>query len=232
LRTYAEMTHCVNLERFKGDKQMGRPLNKKFFGAPTSGGNEIKVQFHNGTSSVNGYIVKQLGSKKFRCTDGVIEKDCFLVDKAAAAIAAGEMSIVIKDDGGTVRQVNKIAGRKMTMDTNATIGWNFSTATDDGAAQIEEAGDGSEVAALTMNAATQANPGAITCTADHLLVNGDRVRITGVVGMVELNGKVFTITKTSATAFTIGVNTSGFTAYGSAGTVTQVEAGADVFEAN
>ena len=211
---------------------MGRPLNKKFFGAPTSGGNEIKVQFHNGTSSVNGYIVKQLGSKKFRCTDGVIEKDCFLVDKAAAAIAAGEMSIVIKDDGGTVRQVNKIAGRKMTMDTNATIGWNFSTATDDGAAQIEEAGDGSEVAALTMNAATQANPGAITCTADHLLVNGDRVRITGVVGMVELNGKVFTITKTSATAFTIGVNTSGFTAYGSAGTVTQVEAGADVFEAN
>jgi len=211
---------------------MGRPLNKKFFGAPTSGGNEIKVQFHNGTSSVNGYIVKQLGSKKFRCTDGVIEKDCFLVDKAAAAIAAGEMSIVIKDDGGTVRQVNKIAGRKMTMDTNATIGWNFSTATDDGAAQIEEAGDGSEVAALTMNACTQANPGAITCTADHLLVNGDRVRITGVVGMVELNGKVFTITKTSATAFTIGVNTSGFTAYGSAGTVTQVEAGADVFEAN
>ena len=211
---------------------MGRPLNKKFFGAPTSGGNEIKVQFHNGTSSVNGYIVKQLGSKKFRCTDGVIEKDCFLVDKAAGAVAAGEMSIVIKDDGGTVRQVNKIAGRKMTMDTNATIGWNFSTATDDGAAQIEEAGDGSEVAALTMNAATQANPGAITCTADHLLVNGDRVRITGVVGMVELNGKVFTITKTSATAFTIGVNTSGFTAYGSAGTVTQVEAGADVFEAN
>ena len=211
---------------------MGRPLNKRFFGAPTAGGSEIKVQFHNGTSSVNGYIVKQLGSKKFRCTDGVTEKDCFLVDKAAGAVAAGEMSIVIKDDGGTVRQVNKIAGRKMTMDTNATIGWNFSTATDDGAAQIEEAGDGSEVAALTMNAATQANPGAITCTADHLLVNGDRVRITGVVGMVELNGKVFTITKTSATAFTIGVNTSGFTAYGSAGTVTQVEAGADVFEAN
>ena len=200
---------------------MGRPLNKRFFGAPTAGGSEIKVQFHNGTASVNGYIVKQLGSKKFRCTDGVTEKDCFLVDKAAGAVAAGEMSIVIKDDGGTVRQVNKIAGRKMTMDTNATIGWNFSAATDDGAAQIEEAGDASEVAALTMNACTQADPGAVTCTANHLLVNGDTVRITGVVGMVELNDKVFTITKTSATAFTIGVDTSGFTTYGSAGTVTQ-----------
>ena len=211
---------------------MGRPLNKRFFGAPTAGGSEIKVQFHNGTSSVNGYIVKQLGSKKFRCTDGVTEKDCFLVDKAAGAVAAGEMSIVIKDDGGTVRQVNKIAGRKMTMDTNATIGWNFSVATDDGAAQIEEAGDASEVAALTMNACTQADPGAVTCTANHLLVTGDTVRITGVVGMVELNDLVYTITKTSATAFTIGVDTSGFTAYTSAGTVTQVEAGADVFEAN
>ena len=209
---------------------MGRPLNKRFFGAPTAGGSEIKVQFHNGTSSVNGYIVKQLGSKKFRCTDGVTEKDCFLVDKAAGAVAAGEMSIVIKDDGGTVRQVNKIAGRKMTMDTNATIGWNFSTATDDGAAQIEEAGDASEVAALTMNACTQADPGAITCTANHLLVNGDTVRITGVVGMVELNNKVFTITKTSATAFTIGVDTSAFTTYGSAGTVTQTLAEADQFE--
>jgi hypothetical protein len=224
------MTHCVNLERFKGEKQMGRPLNKRFFGAPTAGGSEIKVQFHNGTSSVNGYIVKQLGSKKFRCTDGVTEKDCFLVDKAAGAVAAGEMSIVIKDDGGTVRQVNKIAGRKMTMDTNATIGWNFSTATVDGAAQIEEAGDASEVAALTMNACTAASPGAVTCTAPHLLVNGDTVRITGVVGMVELNNKVFTITKTSATAFTIGVDTSGFTTYGSAGTVTQTLAEADQFE--
>ena len=47
------MTHCVNLERFKGDKQMGRPLNKRFFGEPTEAGNEIKVQFHNGTASVN-----------------------------------------------------------------------------------------------------------------------------------------------------------------------------------
>ena len=211
---------------------MGRPLNKKFFGAPTAGGSEIKVQFHNGTSSVNGYIVKQLGSKKFRCTDGVTEKDCFLVDKAAGAVAAGEMSIVIKDDGGTVRQVNKIAGRKMTMDTNATIGWNFSTATDDGAAQIEEAGDASEVAALTMNACTQASPGAITCTANHLLVTGDTVRITGVVGMVELNDMVYTITTVNATSFTIGVNSTGFTAYTSGGTVTQVEADADVFEAD
>ena len=210
---------------------MGRPLNKRFFGAPTAAGNEIKVQFHNGTESVNGYIVKQLGSKKFRCTDGVIEKDCFLVDKAAAAIAAGEMSIVVKDAAEAIKQVTKISGRKVTLDSGESIAWAYGAATAT-VVEIEEAGDASEVAALTMNAATKANPGAITCTANHLLVNGDRVRITGVVGMTELNGNVYTITKTSATAFTIGVNTGAFTTYGSAGTVTQVEAGADVFEAN
>ena len=210
---------------------MGRPLNKRFFGAPTAGGNEIKVQFHNGTASVNGYIVKQLGSKKFRCTDGITTKDCFLVDKAAAAIAAGEMSIVVKDDGNVIRQVTKITGRQLVTDSGSKLGWGFGAATAT-VVEMEEAGDASEVAALTMNAATKANPGAITCTANHLLVNGDRVRITGVVGMTELNGNVYTITKTSATAFTIGVNTGAFTTYGSAGTVTQVEAGADVFEAN
>ena len=208
---------------------MGRPLNKKYFGAPTAGGNEIKVQFHNGTSSVNGYVVKQLGSKKFRCTDGVIEKDCFLVDKAAAAIAAGEMSIVVKDAAEAIKQVTKISGRKVTLDSGESIAWAYGAATAT-VVEIEEAGDASEVAALTMNACTQADPGAITCTANHLLVNGDTVRITGVVGMVELNNKVFTITKTSATAFTIGVDTSGFTTYGSAGTVTQELAGSDQFE--
>jgi hypothetical protein len=201
---------------------MGRPLNKRFFGAPTAAGNEIKVQFHNGTESVNGYIVKQLGSKKFRCTDGVIEKDCFLVDKAAAAIAAGEMSIVVKDAAEAIKQVTKISGRKVTLDSGESIAWAYGAATAT-VVEIEEAGDASEVAALTMNACTKADPGAVTCTANHLLVTGDTVRITGVVGMVELNDMVYTITKTSATAFTIGVDTSGFTTYGSAGTVTQEE---------
>jgi hypothetical protein len=214
---------------------MGRPLNKKFFGAPTAGGSEIKVQFHNGTKSVNGYIVKQLGSKKFRCTDGVATTDCFLVDKAAGAIAAGEMSIVVKDDAGAVKQVTKISGKKVTLDTGTTISWNFSNATDDASVQMEEAGDASEVAATVINAITAADPGAVTTTANHLLVNGDRVRITGVVGMTELNGNVYTVTKTGATTFTIGVDTSDtddYTAYTSDGVVTQVEAGADVFEAN
>ena len=45
---------------------MGRPINKRFFGVPTAAGNEIKVNFHDGSSVVEGYIDKQLGSKKFK----------------------------------------------------------------------------------------------------------------------------------------------------------------------
>ena len=120
---------------------MGRPLNKRYFGPPTAGGDEIKVQFFNGTGSVNGWIVKQLGSKKFRCTDGTEVKDCFLVDKATGDILAGEMTITVLDDTSTPRQVTKIAGRKVTLDTGVSIAWNFSDSVVDGAVEMEEAGD-------------------------------------------------------------------------------------------
>jgi hypothetical protein len=128
---------------------MGRPLNKRYFGTPTAGGNEIKVQFWNGTASVNGWIVKQLGSKKFRCTDGTEVVDCYLSTKASADLdgshatvpSLAEMSITVKDDGGTAQQVTKISGRKVTLEDGTVIQWNFSDATDDGAVEMEEAGD-------------------------------------------------------------------------------------------
>ena len=130
---------------------MGRPLNKRYFGTPTDGGNEIKVQFYNGSASVNGWIVKQLGSKKFRVTDGSVTKDAVLTDKASGSLDAlafngeyptnlVEMSITVKDDAGVARQVVKIAGRKVTLDTGVSIPWNFSSSSVDAAVEMEEAG--------------------------------------------------------------------------------------------
>ena len=121
---------------------MGRPINKRFFGEPTAGGNEIKVRYRaTGEAEANGWIVKQLGSKKFRCYDGTNTMDCTLADKAQGTLAVGEMTITVKDDGGTARQVTKIAGRKVTLDTGTSIAWSF----DDydavaGAVEMEEAG--------------------------------------------------------------------------------------------
>ena len=120
---------------------MGRPLNKRFLGAPTAAGNEIKVQFHDEVSSLPGYIVKQLGSKRFRCSNagGTSESDCILVDKASGALAAGEMTITV-DDNGTPRQVIKISGRKVTLDNGSVVAWDF---TGTGATvAVEEAGTG------------------------------------------------------------------------------------------
>ena len=135
---------------------MGRPINKKFFGTPTAAGKESKVDFWGTASVLQGYIVKQLGSKKFRVaalgTGGTPTYDRFLTwGKLPAALTGTEMSISVKADDGETYNCKKIAGRKMTViaptatGTNAydgkSIPWNFSTALDDGAVEVEEAGD-------------------------------------------------------------------------------------------
>jgi hypothetical protein len=80
---------------------------------------------------------------------------------------------------------------------------------------------------FTMTAATNANPLVITKVA-HGLVTGDWVTITGVVGMTQLNGNTYYVTRIDADTFKIGLTTSGFvdsTAYGvwsSGGTVTKL----------
>ena len=133
---------------------MGRPLNKRLFGTPTAAGNEIKVNFHNGTAVKEGYIVKQKGSKKFVCEEieTAGEFTCTLTTgKLPAALTAGEMAISFKMDDSETYTVSKISGRKATLSAPSATGtnlydgqsvpWNFSTSTSDGAAQVEEAGD-------------------------------------------------------------------------------------------
>ena len=133
---------------------MGRPLNKRLFGTPTAGGNEIKVNFHNGTAVKEGYIVKQKGSKKFVCeeieTPG--EFTCTLTTGVLPAnLTAGQMAISFNMDDSETYGVSKITGRKATLIAHSATGtnlyegnsvpWNFATSTSDGAAQVEEAGD-------------------------------------------------------------------------------------------
>jgi hypothetical protein len=122
---------------------MGRPLNKRYFGPPTAGGDEIKVQFHNETSSVPGWIVKQTGSKRFICSDGSAEAECYLTDKAAGDLLSGEMSITLRLDDSSVVRAVKIAGRKFTANNGSAYPWNFDTDFADGAGEVEEAGDDS-----------------------------------------------------------------------------------------
>lgn len=68
--------------------------------------------------------------------------------------------------------------------------------------------------------ATQANPVQVTTSTPHGRTTGDQVLITGVVGMTQLNDRMFTATVVDATRLTLdGVDGTGFTAWSSGGTV-------------
>lgn len=126
---------------------MGRPLNKRLFGANAA--NNLKVQFHNGTASVPGYIVKQTGSKRFVCQDANgNEAICYLVNKASGALTAGEMTLSVAYDNGTVQQVTKIAARIVTVG-NTKQPWSFDPSTSDNRVQMEEAGTDDQLTGAT-----------------------------------------------------------------------------------
>jgi hypothetical protein len=59
---------------------------------------------------------------------------------------------------------------------------------------------------------TRANPGVVTAPY-HALTTGDEVFLDGIEGMVELNGRIVTVTVIDADTFSIGVNTSGYGAF-------------------
>ena len=137
---------------------MGRPLNKRLFGVegtgPTAGSTEIKVNFHNGTAVKEGYIVKQLGSKKFRVeeieTAGLF--DCTLTTGVLpAALTAGQMSISVQGSDNETYGVSKITGRKVTLAKPSATGANaldgesqkyaLTGAAAAGIVRMEEAGD-------------------------------------------------------------------------------------------
>lgn len=124
---------------------MGRPINKRYFGYDNN--DNIRVRFHNGTASVDGAIQSQRGNKKFRCVDAAgTTATCVLTNKADGSLAAGEMTIKVKADDGTLGFVTKISGRKLTaVDTAGTVlytgPWNFSSSTSDTFIQVEESGN-------------------------------------------------------------------------------------------
>lgn len=63
---------------------------------------------------------------------------------------------------------------------------------------------------------SQANPGNVTAVA-HGFATGDIIIIEGVVGMTQVNSRYYTITVTGVDNFTIGVDTSAYTAWSSGG---------------
>jgi hypothetical protein len=103
---------------------MGRPINKRYFGA--TGDNTqptIPVRYHNGSSSVEGYIVNQKGTNKFTVTtNGTDTYVCRLVNELAPN-AAEEMSLVGLTDGGNNVILKKMFNRTAVDYDNNRYTW-------------------------------------------------------------------------------------------------------------
>uniref|UniRef100_A0A6M3X8J7 Putative tail tubular protein n=1 Tax=viral metagenome TaxID=1070528 RepID=A0A6M3X8J7_9ZZZZ len=70
--------------------------------------------------------------------------------------------------------------------------------------------------------ASKANPCVITCVA-HPFINGQRVKITGVAGMTQLNGNIYTVANETDDTFQLsGTDSSAYTTYTSGGIVSSV----------
>lgn len=72
---------------------------------------------------------------------------------------------------------------------------------------------------------TKANPAVVTYTGSDTFADGDRVVISGVIGMTEVNNREFTVANvnTGANTFELsGINSTGYTTYVSGGTVEKI----------
>lgn len=73
---------------------------------------------------------------------------------------------------------------------------------------------------VAISGVTNANPGVVTTSSAHGYVDGDIVQIQDIVGMTEINDRVFTINVLTSTTFELNdENTSGYTTYSSGGIV-------------
>jgi hypothetical protein len=76
---------------------------------------------------------------------------------------------------------------------------------------------------ITVTAISQANPAVVTATA-HGLVSGDVVKLSDVVGMVEVNDGVFIVEVATVDTFRlVGVDSQGYGAYVSGGVANEAE---------
>jgi hypothetical protein len=148
---------------------MGHPLPPQNFGSEPGA---IQVHFHNGASAVTGYIVKQLGSRRFVCTtDGNSTFICDLADTtgSAASLTAGLCTIpLVPPGGGPTQYVRAIQGTLLTTtDGNQYLyGVGAESSSHAGIAAVPSA---PVVSAVSFNGATYLHNTALQSTNSSLL---------------------------------------------------------------
>jgi len=154
-------------------------------------------------------------------------------------------NMLVFPQGGTTRRPGtKFAGRSKDGGKVRLINFEFSDeqayVLEFGANYIRFFKDGGILteATIAITAITQANPAVVTSNS-HGFSNGDRVFISGVVGMTQVNSLEFTVAGATTNTFQLsGVDSSAYTTYSSGGTVgkivevTTTYSITDIFEIN
>lgn len=114
-----------------------KPVNKLNFGA---GPGTIKVSYHNGTTTVTGYIVKQLSATKWVVTtNGVAEFTCKLAKNGTPV--AGEFTIqafpLTNGTPGSAKKVVKMLGNHVTCTDGTRYMWSLGNPTGTGYAKLD-----------------------------------------------------------------------------------------------
>ena len=89
---------------------MGRPVNKRYFGVTGGADANVPIRFHDGSSLIEGYIVSQRGTNKFKCSNdaGSITRVCRLTSDGSAPNADLECQLIGIAAGGDPVAVKKL----------------------------------------------------------------------------------------------------------------------------
>jgi hypothetical protein len=91
---------------------MGRPVNKRNFGATGDTAANIPIRFKTGDNVIEGYIVKQKASRRFLCSNGSTTAICKLVQGTSSdPVNNGEATLVGLVNGSSPVTLQKISNK-------------------------------------------------------------------------------------------------------------------------
>ncbi len=114
---------------------MGRPVNKRWFGATGTGtgaglftGNNLPIRFKLGGTVYEGYITKQTGSRRYKVStdDGTTATGSVYLTNATTPASNGDAALVGIVTGGGAVTIRKLTNRVATGYNGVRYTWNLS----------------------------------------------------------------------------------------------------------
>lgn len=91
-------------------------------GATALSGRQLQCSFRTGDSTYTGWIIKQVGARRFKCTDGTHTAICKLVESVTDN---GDMSVTATRSTSATFTVEKITNKKVTDFSGNSYAWDF-----------------------------------------------------------------------------------------------------------